>query len=306
MQLCRVDKDLMPEQERQQLLHDYPSSQSSSVFQNSTSYALAFDLTVPGWLPASFSNELTTTSYGMICEAEIGWASATDSSSTSNSTVDGALYANHSTVSSMPIPIGSGFGAASRFLPRLAKSMATAFTGFPAAQWESDHTRTLRSEFKSIKVIRHRAPATTFTSLDERGFRIGQIANQTETPQRHFTLKPSEDSPSPIECMVSTPEIVDLDGPSLRVSVRLRARKMASSAPAALAPSEPSRAIPAGVMRSTDENGDVSMEDLTGMGEESSECAGSSHKRVPSSITIEERVKMVEIGMEVEEIERYR
>jgi hypothetical protein len=59
-------------------------------------------------------------------------------------------------------------------------------------------------------------------------------------------------------------------------------------------------------MRSTDENGDVSMEDLTGMSEESSDCAGRSHKRVPSSITIEERVKMVEIGMEVEEIERYR
>jgi hypothetical protein len=48
------------------------------------------------------------------------------------------------------------------------------------------------------------------------------------------------------------------------------------------------------------------MEDLTGMSEESSDCAGRSHKRVPSSITIEERVKMVEIGMEVEEIERYR
>ena len=264
-------------------------------------------MTVPGWLPASFSNELTSTSYGLVCEAEIGWASATNEGLCINVPSD---CMNQSTASSMPIPIGNGFGAASRFLPRLAKSVATAFTGFPAAQWEPEHTRTLRSEFKTIRVIRHRAPSTNSLSLDERGNTIGQIVNQSEPAQRHFTLKPSEDSPSPIECMVSTPEIVDLEGPSLRVSVRLRARKMATSGPSALPISEPSRAVPAGFMTSTDENGDVSMEDLSGNGGVSSDSSSTIHPqskgRIPSSIMVEERVKMVEIGMEVEEIERYR
>lgn len=307
MQLCRVDKDLMPEDGHPQLLQNAPSNSSSSLYQHSTSYALAFDLTIPGWLPASFSNELTSTSYGLVCEAEIGWASATEGDHHGNSSSD---YMGQSTTSSMPIPIGSGFGAASRFLPRLAKSVATAFTGFPAAQWEPEHTRTLRSEFKTVKVVRHRAPSTTSLSLDERGNTIGQIVNPVEAPQRHFTLKPSEDSPSPIECMVSTPEIVDLDGPSLRVSVRLRARKMASSAPPALPGTEASHAVPAGFMRSTDEDGDVPMEDLSRVGLSSTEASPSGRskhgRRVPSSIVVEDRVKMVEIGMEIEEIERYR
>ena len=306
-QLCRVEKDLISDSTYPQILQHTEATTTTSVFDDSTTYAIAFDLNIPGWLPASISNDLTTTSYGVLCNAEVGWVLQSGSEGLSPLDVNMDTCTDNTSISSLPIPIGTGLTAASRFLPRLAKSMATVLTGSPVAQWDPSHNRTFQSEWQPVDIMRHRASPTTFNSRDGDGNSVTQTVNHSDIPLRHFTLKPSEDSPSPIECMVSTPEIVDLNGPNLRVSVRLRARKPVSSS-RSQPPPEASQAIPAGFMRSTDENGDVDMDDEAGI--PGSNMPGSigevSSQRVPTSIVVENRVKMVELGMEVEEIERYR
>ena len=303
-QLCRVEKDLVSDCTDPQILEHTGPVTSTSVFEDSTTYAIAFDLTVPGWLPASISNDLTTTSYGVLCDTELGWVRRSGSEASLPLDVNMETCIDNTSVSSLPIPIGNGLTAASRFLPRLAKSMATALTGSPAAQWDPSYNRTLQSEWQTVYIMRHRASPTTFNSVDGNGNSLTQTVNHNDIPLRHFTLKPSEDSPSPIECMVSTPEIVDLNGPSLRVSVRLRARKTVSSS-RAQAPAEASRAVPAGFMHSTDGDGDVNMDDA--MNSNLPAATGEpSTQKAPTSILVEDRVKMVELGMEVEEIERYR
>jgi hypothetical protein len=306
-QLCRVEKDLISDSTNLQILEHTGPVTTTSVFEDSTTYAIAFDLTVPGWLPASISKDLTTTSYGVLCDAEVGWAPQAGFHDLSPLDVNMETCTDNTSVSSLPIPIGTGLTAASRFLPRLAKSMVTVLTGSSAAQWDPSHNRTFQSEWQTVYIMRHRASPTTFSSLDGNGNSVVQTVNHGDIPLRHFTLKPSEDSPSPIECMVSTPEIVDLNGPSLRVSVRLRARKPVSSSRAQPL-AEASRAVPAGFMRSTNENGDVDMDDETRIPDSTSPVSTSvpTTQRVPSSIVVEDRVKMVELGMEVEEIERYR
>jgi hypothetical protein len=285
------------------LLEHSSSSSSSSAYQDTTTYTIAFDMTIPGWLPATFHNDMSATLYGLVCDAELGWANELDSAGSPSLTSSGPFVCPEPILSSAPIPIGNGFSVASRFLPRLAKTVATAFGGWSYAQYSPDSVKISKSEWQTVTVVRHRAQPTTFISTDLSGDRVAVSVDPAHIPLRHFTLKPSADSPSPIECVVSTPEIVDLNGPSLRVSVRLRARKVPSlsltSAGSAVA-----GAVPAGFMRSSDENGDVSMDDASD--DTPRNDSGSSSRTCTPLSPIKEAVRMIELGMELEEIEKYR
>lgn len=314
LQLCRIDQSLLTNGTQPFALSHGPFSPSQSTFADSTTYALAFDLAVPGWLPASSDNEMSSTSYGIVCEAVIGWSDTLESDTHCTSGSEHiCVPGNQTPISSLPIPIGTGFSAASRFLPRLAKTVANAFSASSMAQYSHESTRITKSEWKAVRVVRHRAPPAMLTMFDSQGGQLRSPVATEDVPLRHFTLKPSEDSPSPIECVVSTPEILDLNGPSLKVSLRLRARKMAVPSPEPMDTDEP-RPMPAGFMRSSDEHGDVAMsEPFAGSEEDYTHSTASSPREsprktrtTPRPAVVEDPVRMVELGMEVEEVERYK
>ncbi len=132
----------------------------------------------------------------------------------------------------------------------------------------------------------------------------------------------TEDSPSPVECIVSTPEFVDINGPSLRVSVRMRARKTPMPELSGALPEGAATAMGGVLAPLPTQDGDVDMDQFnftparrahTDLGaetldppEEMSDEVEPKSKREMVDMAKVGTTRMVELGMEVEEIERYR
>lgn len=271
---------------RRQLLDDasrpYLISHTSNTLGKESIYAIGFDIAVPGWLPATFSTDLGSTSYGLIGIAGVGWSDTV----------------NPTKLASAPVPISSNSrqtalqpaAQQSRLFPRLAKSFASVFVS--QGQYQSSYTQECRSSWQPIVVERHRAQATSDTS---------------EQTLRHFTLKPDpQRSISPVECVVSVPEVLDISGNSLKVSVRLRARKQTATATSMQTESamqtNDGQLSRAGVMQPNSGNEDVDMDrDLNSIEETQMSTPPGSLSAAEDSCL----VRMVELGMEVEEIEKY-
>jgi hypothetical protein len=134
---------------------------------------------------------------------------------------------------------------------------------FPNPSLSSQHTAKGTSQFAPFEVLRHSLPSAL------RGF-------ETDRVERHFTLKQDDDCPSPVECVVSVPDWVDVNGGerSLRIALRLRARKTTKVAKTSGSAQGDAAELDSVPMERQTEDG----EDLT---------------------------KMLELGMEVEQLERY-
>ena len=151
--------------------------------------AVPFELRVPGWLPPSHTSALTNTSYGVCASATLGWSSTVLPSLIDQVRVGGATR----------LPTKNS--KAKRFFSNSFDLKADTKTS---------------SEFITFDIRRHRLPRA-----------FGRVARERE--DRQYTLRPDMDSASPIECVVSTPDWVDVNGEekSLKISLRLRARRNA-------------------------------------------------------------------------------
>lgn len=299
MRLVKSETSLLPSQGFE--LHPRTDSNASQGFSKDTAYAIPFDLKIPGWLPQSFENDTVALSYGLIATAKIEWVSLknTPDSTSHAMDVDTGIPMSSSPVSIMST---SSPTYASRFFPRFAKSVASALaTAITMPSYYSSQQVKRSSDWQPITISRHRVPAPAS------GVASSVTADSiAETPLRHYTLRPAENSPSPVECVVSVPETIDINGPTLRVSVRLRARDGYSIA--GIEGEEPSQSPSSSA---TQENGHETSNHNERELDGALTGAEPAHTNAPSgSIPGPQRktlkhIRMVELGMEVEETERY-
>ncbi len=310
MRLVQVRKSILPEGGESHLIAHSPASSSSNVLQAETKYAMAFDLAIPGWIPPTFENDVSSVSYGIICFATMGWAKEGVAASASAVVLDSA---------SAPVTIPTTVSLTttssnnSGFRTMISRGISSAMSSFSGNQWATSHTKQFKTSWNVITVHRHRAYSSPNPILA-----AGASATPPPPPPehtlRHFTLKPSEDSPSPVECLISVPDTVDINGPNVRIGVRIRARKGFSiiTPEEVQARAQSGISTPAGVMQSADSadaNDDVDMDggDDTGAGPgaaDGSDVSGGAslpkrHQQPAGTI------RMVELGMEIEEIEKY-
>ncbi|ODN86543.1 hypothetical protein L198_07237 [Cryptococcus wingfieldii CBS 7118] len=237
-----------------------PSRPHAAKFQ----LALPFDMRLPGWLPSTQASDMTATSYGCLVKAVVGWTGPSSSSSAASSS------------SSASSDVFMDDILPSR--PYTKTSPASRLFGNSSLLPSSSHPSS--SKFSSFTILRHRiAPPSS-------------SAQAPEVQERHFTLKPEKDSTSPVECVVSVPEFVDVNGEekSLKISLRIRARKDVFNQPSASSsstPSEQSTQTEAEAEESTGELESVPME------------RESRQKKKDEDVL----TRMVELGMEVEEVE---
>ncbi|KAL7424651.1 hypothetical protein Q5752_000335 [Cryptotrichosporon argae] len=232
------------------LIPAYNPSDSSARVQ----IAVAFDLRVPGWLPASHRSPLTNTSYGAGATATIGWVNAE--------------VANRPLVSS--VSSTSTFGMALRPRPRVSGSLE---------RFGGTAPLTHKSRWRNFIVRRHRMP--------------NAMRADAPTRDRSFALRPSVGRGVPLECVVVVPEWVDTHGPAKSLRVNLRVRL-----PAVAVKDE---------LSFTDEiDQDVSLdpvdEEMTGLHEFDE---GDEDVEEPSGKDVAGGMRIVEIGMDVEETERF-
>lgn len=162
--------------------------------------------------------------------------------------------------------------------------------------YPSAFTRAI-SKYSEFTVRRHRVPMTVNGRVPERG-------------ERHFTLgNGGSSSASPLECILTVPEWIDVNGEekSLKVSLRVRARRpVASALGHEVEQSEPTEEdLPATESAASTEEMDApspQMSDVSEAGSVPMERQASSYGVEPSD---EVFVFLKELGMEVEEVEQF-
>ena len=143
------------------------------------------------------------------------------------------------------------------------------------------------SQFAEFGIRRHRLPSAVPGLAPER-------------QERHFTLKPEGDFPSPVECVVTVPDWVDVNGEerSLKVSLRMRAKRHSVDHCGAV-PMEGVDPPSAATSTSAHENSPGPQSAPM----ERAHISAVSEKHVDAEEAIATHV--IELGMEVEETERY-
>ncbi|WRT65772.1 uncharacterized protein IL334_002721 [Kwoniella shivajii] len=187
-----------------------PPQDPLKPFADKIQLAVEFDMRLPGWLPPSHDSDMTTLSYGVVTIAIVGWTEATTCSYSTPST---------STLSSFDSDIIMERSTSVRpanIKPKSSKSFESIFGNHSLL---SKSTERSSSQWTPFTIQRHRLPSA-----------IGSFAQ--DRTERHYTLRPEADSTSPVECVVTVPDWVDVNGEekSLKVSLRLRARKTAIKA----------------------------------------------------------------------------
>lgn len=296
MRLVKTEASLLPTEGVE--LSSRSDGANTPGFAKETAYAIPFDLKIPGWLPQTFENDTVALSYGLVATVKLGWSAQVVQPKTLYENDDSMDVDSTTATSSSPVPIMSAASQSysSRFFPRLAKSVASALaTAITLPSFSASQQVTRASDWKPIVVQRHRVPAPPC------GTSLFSADNVAETPLRHYTLRPAENSPSPVECVVSVPETIDINGPTLRVSVRLRARNGFTIAGLEGEEDQPSSAPEVSHEQATTSQGPPRSAAVA------NSPAASPKVPVPRSDCVQkdEQIRMVELGMEVEETERY-
>ncbi|ORY29829.1 hypothetical protein BCR39DRAFT_505406 [Naematelia encephala] len=256
-----------------------PARHSSRI-----SLGMPFEIRLPGWLPPTHVSSMTSTSYGAIAAATIGWL------------VPGSSVASDIALSplsgrSSKSPRRSTSSVNNPRTTRLLRPPPTPgrhFDSFLNNSVLDTSSYRASAEYTEIDIRRHRHP--------------NAITPNASHAERHYSLRAEGSSASPIECIVSVPEWVDLNGPerSLKVSLRIRARSTARSG---LARSE----AVSGNQVTTES---AVMADAEACGEEA-QCSDAEEfdnrtETTPAAQSSSEvLVNLLELGMEVEESERY-
>lgn len=150
---------------------------------------------------------------------------------------------------------------------------------FPNTSLSLRNTATSSSKHTSFTIIRHRLPAS--------------ITGADRPNERQYTLKPEADPDSPVECIVLCPDWVDVNGPerSLKIALRLRAKR-----------SDLDIAILASNMEA-----DMASAGSGGMVIDGPEESGSRPMMREKVAAVDDTyTHVLELGMEIEEVERFR
>ncbi|WVQ93510.1 hypothetical protein IAU59_000584 [Kwoniella sp. CBS 9459] len=257
-----------------------PSHDPSRPNASRIKLAVAFDMRLPGWLPPSHLSDMTTVSYGVLANVTIGWMEMASMGSSSCGSSSSSLLNDSDVSMDSIIPFRHNFK------PRSKNSFESFFTNNSLLPKTTDKSV---SKWTPFTILRHRLPTS-----------IGGFAQQRS--ERHYTLRPEADSTSPVECVVTVPDWVDVNGEekSLKVSLRLRARKNAIKP-------EVEDDFWASSSRSQPPTGSSPAE--------TSGVAEDNHREL-DAIPMERQIKskkaedellthILELGMEVEEVERY-
>ncbi len=188
MRLCTTTLDLATPSQPLIVPSYDPSRPHAMRFQ----LAIPFDLPVPGWLPPSHVSPMTSTAYGVMAHSELGWAE-TSSPPQRESLISHKSTDNH---------------RRSSFRRNHSNGL------FPRQSLDPTSTDKSASKFISFTIHRHH--------LLPPGLNLAN--GRTE---RHFVLRPEVDSASPIECVVTAPSWVDVNGgeKALKVTLRVRGRR---------------------------------------------------------------------------------
>jgi len=149
------------------------------------------------------------------------------------------------------------------------------------------------SPFTPFKVFRHRFP-------------VNSGGHTILRPERSYTLRPDCNQTTPIECIVSVPDWVDVNGDekSLRVSLRVRARPRRSTALGVEVVSWPADRVEEG-MPEAPPSGDSDMTSESDNAPESDSSVPMELQETAFDPAPAVTVRLSELGMEVEEIERF-
>lgn len=231
-------------------------------------FAIPFDLRLPGWLPPTHLSALTDTSYGVIAAAVIGWVDPVQACPLA------AIAPTRQTLFSLQ---------PNRGLPRITKSSKgkTELNSSASSPPQPAVDERSTSKWTPFEIRRHKLPIAINPSAIE--------------GEKHYSLRPDESSTSPVECVVSVPDWVNIHGGerSLRVSLRVRARRPSGQAEQASAAST----------RSASANGTVRSEIAVEGAREVLAAPDVASVGTPTENEIV--THMLELGMEVEELERY-
>ncbi|KAJ9102560.1 hypothetical protein QFC21_002961 [Naganishia friedmannii] len=319
MRIVRREIILLPDEGMK--LPAWDPNQPANKEHDVTVYSIPFDMTIPGWLPQTYENELVANTYGLVAMASCQWAAVARSTITAASKRSSTMSVDSditpSLIPTAPVPIVSAASPdySSRFFPRFAKSVANAFTSAISLPHHSSSATAQpvksSSQWQPVQIVRHRAPTPS-------PFPPGTTDAETmfpNIPLRHYTLKPAENSPSPVECVVSVPETIDINGPTLKVSVRLRARNghvIQSIGNATDDVVDQAPATPVGASGNSTQHGSHSgtgrataPESTSGAGTTRPSTLSGCRQSASDAQRCREQIRMVELGMEVEETERY-
>ena len=274
----------------------FPNFDQSQPFEPRIQIAIPFDLRLPGWIPPSICAKLCNVAHGCQATVTVGWTDLTNLQDSAPAWVHAQASAGSCS--------GPSAGPSSTLpLGRSSKVSKLSFEHFfastpPASSSRASATATVKSKFTPFDVRRHRLPSA--------------MAIGAATP-RLITTRPHVGDDSPVDVIVSIPEWVDLNGDVRAIKLQLRIRANESI----FAAYEEKKALEAEErMKSSSSGSDLSMEmpgsmpgsyeSSTSIGKppspssmgEATEAAASAK---PSYLTY-----LQELGMEVEETERYR
>ncbi|WVQ65031.1 uncharacterized protein L199_003201 [Kwoniella botswanensis] len=267
-----------------------PSHDPSRAYAQRIQLAVSFDMRLPGWLPPSHDSEMTTISYGLIAHSTIGWTEPATTTYASPNVSSSSSSSSHSSSDSdvlmeCVIPVRPVI-----MIPKSSKPFESIFGNHSLLAKSIEKSS---SKWTPFTIQRHRMPSAV-------------VPYSQGATERHFTLRPESDSTSPVECVVTVPDWVDVNGKekSLKVSLRVRARKpvaepMEVDTPEAC--SNGSTSTSTSSSSTADEEGSSlggGSRELESIPMERSSGKG---KRAESDLS----TYILELGMEVEEVERY-
>ncbi|KIR70773.1 hypothetical protein I310_05624 [Cryptococcus deuterogattii CA1014] len=231
-----------------------PSSDPSHSY-SQLQFVLPFDLRLPGWLPSSYENDMTFIGYGCVVEAIIGWAEPASVSPNYGDSI-GAVLEPRGLIKPKSRSVFESVFSNSTLLPSSSKKSV--------------------SKWQPFSIRRHRLHPPIGSTM-------------AEISERHYTLRPEAGSTSPIECVVTVPEFVDINSEekNLKVSLRIRARRDAVVAKSRLQTETESTTA-------AEEDEDINQLESVPMERSDSKCKKDREEPL---------THMIELGMEVEETE---
>ncbi|OCF56500.1 hypothetical protein L486_05350 [Kwoniella mangroviensis CBS 10435] len=269
-----------------------PSHDPNRAYAQRIQLAVAFDMRLPGWLPPSHDSEMTTISYGLIAHSTIGWTEPATTFYASPSTCSSSFSSSSSSSSSdSDVSMESIIPIRPMIMkPKSSKPFEYIFGNHSLLAKSIEKSS---SKWTPFTVQRHRMPSAV-------------VPYPQGATERHFTLRPESDSTSPVECVVTVPDWVDVNGEekSLKVSLRVRARKPVAE-PMEVDTPEASSNGSASTLNSSsstaDEEGSVSGGGSRELESVPMERSSGKGKKAGSDLS----TYILELGMEVEETERY-
>ncbi|WWD16427.1 hypothetical protein CI109_100853 [Kwoniella shandongensis] len=253
--------------------HDLSDPNSSSI-----RLAVAFDLRLPGWLPPSHDSDLTTVAYGARVDTCSRWKETSNLESGSALSLAEMLDSEYSTTGSTS-------------------------NGSPKSRRKSSFDSIFSNQSLNLELLHRSSSKYTPFTIHRHCFPTSITGQPARIVDRQYLLFADADSKSPVECVLLIPEWVDINGEERSLKVKLKVRHRPGVA-AAQRP-EASRRISAPVGPSPTPTTGLSEGPNSTTPGRAGPLESVPMERQTKVITDEIFVNMLELGMEIDEVERF-